>query len=317
MVLITRWFAQHKLDKPVRAAAAVAGTLLVVSVLLPACTPQETADDRLTVAVTLQPQAAFVEAVGGDLVRSVVMVPPGASPHTYEPTPDQMVQLSKARVYVKVGTPVEFELAWMSRLTEMNRDMLVVDCSGGISLIEAGEADQPDSTPPGAAEAHGHAGADPHIWLSVRNAKIMVENICAGLVMVDPANEDYYRANCNRYSDELAQLDEELTERLRPFAGKSFIVFHPSFGYFARDYHLVQVAVEQGGAEPDAQYMMRLIETARANDIRVVFVAPQVSARSAEVIAAEIGGTVVVIDPLARDYIPNMRAIADALLRAL
>ncbi|MBN1152919.1 MAG: zinc ABC transporter substrate-binding protein, partial [Dehalococcoidia bacterium] len=197
---------------------------------------------------------------------------------------------------------------WLGKLIEANREMLVVDCSRGIELI-----DQVDTGDEGHdEEEYSHPGADPHIWLSVRNAKVMVENICDGLVQIDPAGEDYYRENCAAYVEQLTMLDVELTELMRPLAGKEFIVFHPSFGYFARDYNLTQTAVEQGGSEPDAQYLVRLIEKAREAGIRFVFVSPQVSARSAEVIASEIGGEVVVIDPLAKDYIPNMRAIAEA-----
>ena len=263
----------------------------------------------MVVAVTLLPQAAFVEAVAGQQVEVVVMVPPGASPHTYEVTPEQMVALSKARVYAKVGTPVEFELSWMDRLVDANREMLVVDCSRGIEFIEAEEDEHADE----GGEEHTHSGADPHIWLSPRNAQVMVQNICDGLVQVDPANADSYRENCAAYVAELSALDAELAAAFEDLEQPRFIVFHPAFGYLARDYGLTQIAVEQGGSEPDAQYLIRLIEEAKAHGIRVVFAAPQFSTRSAEVVAQGIGGEVVLIDPLAEDYIPNMRAIALAL----
>lgn len=298
-------------------SAALAAVFLLVAMLSAACSPREAEGGRLLVAVTLLPQAGFVEAVGGDLVEVVVMVPPGASPHTYEATPDQMVRLSRASMYAKVGSPVEFELVWLDRLVAANSDMLVVDCSRGVYLIQADEDHEREAEQAHAADdGHSHDGADPHIWLSVRNAIVMVENICAGLAQVDPANEEYYRANCRAYVDELTSLDVDLTGLLRPLDGRPFIVFHPAFGYFARDYNLVQVAVEQGGGEPDARYIVRLIEEARGHNITVIFVAPQVNKRSAEVIAAEIKGTVVLIDPLAREYVPNMRAIAEAMLQA-
>jgi len=288
---------------------------LCFSSLLPACTPYSANTGKLVVAVTLEPQAGFVEAIAGDLVEVVVMVPPGASPHTYEVTPDQMVLLSRSKMYAKVGSGVEFELSWMDRLVAANREMLVVDCSSGIQFIEAdgdaqdeehGDIDTDDGD-------HHHAGADPHIWLSVRNARVMVESICEGLVQVDPANASHYKANCAAYLDDLSLLDEELREVLDGLENRRFIVFHPAFGYFARDYNLIQIAVEQGGNEPDAQYMVRLISEAEEHGIRVVFAAPQLSTRSAEVVAREINGEVVIIDPLARDYIPNMRAIAEAI----
>jgi len=244
----------------------------------------------------------------------VVMVPPGASPHTYEITPDQMVRLSSAKMYARVGPPMEFEVVWMDRLIAANRNMLVVDCSQGIEFIEAAEDTHEDEDEEHEnEEEHVHTGADPHIWLSVRNAQIMVANICAGLSQVDPTNAEHYERNCATYVDSLSQLDRELTESLAGLVNRTFIVYHPAFGYFARDYNLTQIAIEQGGSEPDAQYIVRLIEEAREHDIHVLFVAPQFSTRSAEVVADEIGGDVVIIDPVARDYIPNMRAIAAAL----
>ena len=132
-------------------------------------------------------------------------------------------------------------------------------------------------------------------------------------MQVDPANAAFYQGNCDAYLDALSLLDLELSDALDGLENRRFIVFHPAFGYFARDYNLIQIAVEQGGNEPDAQYMVRLIREAGEHGIRVVFAAPQLGTRSAEVVAREIGGEVVIIDPLARDYIPNMRAIADAI----
>ena len=278
--------------------------------------PQPTDTGRIVVAVTLLPQAEFVEAVGGERVEVLVMVPPGASPHTYEASPQQMVKLSQAKMYAKVGSPVEFELAWMDRLTAVNEEMLVVDCSQGVELIDAVEdVDHGEEQPEGAGDASTHTGVDPHIWLSVRNAQAMVENVRDGLVQIDPSNESYYAQNCAAYVDGLIRLDDELTESLRGLKNRTFLVFHPSFGYFARDYDLDQLSVEQGGSEPDAQYLARLIEEAIDRDIHIVFVAPQVSTRSAEVVAREIGGEVVIIDPLARDYVSNMHAVAEAIGR--
>jgi zinc transport system substrate-binding protein len=281
-------------------------TFLLVALLIPAaagCNQNIETTGKTVVAVTILPQAGFVEAIGGDKVEVVVMVPPGASPHTYEVTPDQMTKLSNAKMYAKVGSPVEFELTWMDKLIAVNKGMLVVDCSRGINLTESQDPDEP--------------GLDPHIWLSVKNAKIMVQNICDGLVQVDTANKAYYEKNCADYLDKLTKLDSELAEDLSGVRNRSFIVFHPAFGYFARDYNLKQIAVEQSGKEPDADYIVRLIEEAKEQDIRVVFVSPQYSTKSAESIAKEIGGKVVIIDPLAKDFFGNLRAIESAMKQAM
>ena len=258
---------------------------------------------KMVVAVTILPQAGFVENIGGDKVEVVVMVPPGASPHTYEVTPDQMTKLSNAKMYAKVGSPVEFELAWMDKLIAVNKSMLVVDCSRGIEFMTSADPDE--------------SGQDPHIWLSVKNARVMVQNICDGLVQVDAANKSYYEENCADYLEKLTELDSELAEDLSGVKNRSFIVFHPAFGYFARDYNLKQIAVEQGGKEPDADYIVRLIEEAKEQGIRVIFVSPQYSTKSAESIAREIGGQVVIIDSLAKDFIGNMRAIESGMKQAM
>jgi zinc transport system substrate-binding protein len=294
-----------KLCLPNKLTSIALVLLLAISLLAltAGCNREAGSTGKTVVAVTILPQAGFVEAIGGDRVEVVVMVPPGASPHTYEVTPDQMAQLSQAKMYAKVGSPVEFELTWMDKLIAVNKNMLVVDCSQGIDLIESQDPDEP--------------GMDPHIWLSVKNVKIMVQNICDGLVQVDASNRAYYEGNCADYLDKLTGLDNELAADLSGVKNRSFIVYHPAFGYFARDYNLTQIGVEQEGKEPDADYVVRLIKEAREQEIRVVFVSPEYSTRSAETIAKEIGGQVVIIDPLSRDFINNMRAIAAAMKQAM
>ncbi len=292
--------------------------LVLVAVLAlssASCTSGETTSASLTVAVTLLPQAGFVKAIGGDRIDVIIMVPPGASPHTYEVTPDQMARLSRAKMYAKVGSPVEFELAWMDKLIAVNSSMLVVDCSKGIQLMEMGE--EPHENEAEDESGHTHAGADPHIWLSVENVKIMVQNICDGLVQVDSSNKSYFEKNCADYLESLTGLDAELASDLENVKNRSFLVFHPSFGYFARDYNLSQIAVEQNGKEPEADYLIRLIKEAREHDIRVVFASPQFSTKSAESVAGEIGGKVVIIDPLAEDFLENMRNIKSAMKQAM
>jgi len=292
--------------------------LLAICLALPllggiSCTKGAAEPAGIVVAVSILPQADFVSAVGGDRVEVVVMVPPGADPHTYEVKPEQMVKLSQARMYAQVGSPLGFELAWLDKLLDANRTMLVVDCSRGIELIEMADEEEPGEV----THEEEHVGLDPHIWLSVKNAEVMVQNICEGLVQIDPTNQTYYEKNRDTYLEELTQLDDDLTEMLAGVTKRSFIVFHPAFGYFARDYGLVQIAVEQGGKEPSADYMVRLIEQAREHDIRVIFVSPEFDTKSAEVIAREIGGRVVIIDPLARDFVSNISAIGSAMREAM
>jgi zinc transport system substrate-binding protein len=309
---------KHAVDKRIVLAAAGVVLLIVLFLVLPLPgTSERTEGDRLVVAVSIVPQAGFVEAVGGDKVEVVVMVPPGASPHTYEVTPDQMVKLSEAKMYAKVGSPMEFELTSLDRLIAANPDMLIVDCSEGIQLLEMDENDDEHDDEQEYDHDHDHTGTDPHIWLSVRNAMKMVQNTCAGLVEVDPANQAHYEQNCAAYLQELEEFDREITDILSGVQNRRFIVFHPAWGYFAHDYDLIQVAVEKGGKEPDIDYRIRLIQEAREHDIRVVFASPQFNTKDAEIIAAAIEGEVVSINPLAKDFLDNMRLVASAMREAM
>jgi zinc transport system substrate-binding protein len=294
-----------KRRSPVKYVLTGLALLMVISLMAAfiACSRQPESAGKTAVAVTILPQAGFVEAIGGDRVEVVVMVPPGANPHTYEVTPDQMTRLSNARMYAKVGSQIEFELAWMDKLIAVNKDMLVVDCSRGINLLASADPDEP--------------GQDPHIWLSVRNAMVMVQNIHDGLVQVDAANKSYYDSNTAAYLQQLTALDADFSRDLADVKNRSFIVYHPAFTYFAHDYNLKQIGVEQGGKEPTADYIERLIGEAEKDNIKVVFVSPEYSTKSAESIAREIGGRVVVIDPLAKDFIGNMRAIESAMKQAM
>lgn len=267
---------------------------------------------KIGVVVSILPQKHFVERIGGDKIQVTVMVPPGASPHTYEPTPAQMKAVSEARLYAKVGSGIDFEKVWMDRVTAANREMMIVDCSEGITLIEAGEHHHEDGY-----EKEKEGGLDPHIWTSVKNAKVMVENICQGLVRVDPGNREYYLKHRDDYLADLEDLEDDLEKTLGGLESGKFMVFHPAWGYLAHDYGLEQISVEQGGKEPSAKELAELIDEAKEENIRVVFASPQLSRDTADSIASGIGGTVVLIDPLAEDYISNMRRVSSQIRGSL
>ncbi|MGP8321292.1 MAG: metal ABC transporter solute-binding protein, Zn/Mn family [Methanosarcinaceae archaeon] len=244
-------------------------------------------DDKLVILVSILPQADFVGHVGGDKVDVIVMIPPGANPATYEPTASQLRSASNAAMYLKVGSGLPFEEVWLDNICSANPDVLIVDTSEGVDLISG----------------------DPHIWLSPRSVVIQVENIYNGLVQVDTANREYYYQNKENYIHDLKILDNDINESLYGFDNRIFMVFHPSWGYFARDYNLTMIAVEIEGKEPSAGDMTHLIETAKENNITMIFVQPQFSTKSAKVIANEIGGSVVTVDPLPQEYITNLRIV--------
>jgi len=282
-------------------------TLFIILIFTTGCPQQEKKSDKINVVVSIMPLAEFAEKVGRDKASVSVMVPPGASPHTYEPTPGQLVKLSKAKLYVKVGSPIEFELVWLDKILSANKDIFVVDASYGIEFMNVVYKHNHEQN------EHHYIGDDPHIWLSPKNAKIMVENIYNGFVSIDPDNKEYYLENKRSYLRELDELDLEIEILLADKINRRFMVYHPSWAYFARDYNLEQIPIEKGGKEPTARSIQFLIEQARIQNIRVIFASPQFNTESAEVIAREIKGQVVLIDPLQKDYITNMKKIARVL----
>jgi len=283
--------------------AVITALLLMMVVLLVGCnagkqTSQPVTDNKskqkLIVFVSILPQADFVRQLGGDRVEVSVMMPPGANEHNYEPDTGQLKALSQADLYVKVGH-LPFEDAWMERFISTNRDMLVADSSQSIEMIEH----------------------NPHIWLSPRLVKIQAETISAALVQLDPENKDYYLQQKQVFLKELDKLDQEITATLSGVKDKSFLVYHPAWGYFARDYGLQEVAIEEHGKEPGAREMSRIIDYAKKNQIKTIFDSSQHSTHSADAIAAELGARVVLLDPLAADYMDNIRKVAKTMAEEL
>lgn len=249
------------------------------------------------VFVSVPPQKYFVERIGGNRVKVSVLVPAGADPHTFEPKPATMVELSGAGAWFTIGIPFEENLK--PRLSAANDELPVIRTEEGIRRSD-----------------HGHDGVDPHIWLSPRLVKVQAENILQGLIRIDPAGEKVYRANARRFKAELDALDRELRTLFAGVRDKSFLVFHPSWGYLAADYGLVQVAIEVEGKEPKGADLARITRLAREKRIRVVFVEPQFSSRSARTIAESIGAKLVMADPLAANWADNLRHAARAFRQA-
>jgi zinc transport system substrate-binding protein len=260
--------------------------------------------EKINIVVSILPLAEFAEKIGGERVQVSVMVPPGATPHTYEPTPSQLVDVAKAKMYVKVGSPIDFEITWFDKIHSMNTSMVICDASQGLELVQ----DIDDSN---------HETYDPHVWLSVKNAKIMVKNIYTCLCAIDSTNTAYYAKNLEKYLSELGSLDSETAQLVSAKSNRQFIVFHPAWTYFARDYNLIQIPIEVQGKQPTAKSIQHLIEYARKNNIKIIFTSPQFSTESVKVIAREIGGRVIFIDPLEKNFVSNMRTVAQALSEAL
>ncbi len=299
-------------------------TAILLTVILIGCSRMSNegpGDGRIKVAVSILPQVEFTEKVGGDKVDVTVMIPPGASPHTYELTPGQLEEVSKAEMYAKVGSGIEFELEWMDKIIELNKKMLVVDCARGVKFIASDHKYDEPFIYYEYNEINGikdsFRGVDPHIWLSPANAKIMSENIYEGLVKIEPQNREYYRKNLDSFIAELDKLDKEISRMFEGKKNKIIMVYHPNWTYFASDYGIEQIPIEEEGKEPTAEVMKNLIDQAVKYNIKVIFASPQFSTRSAETLAREIGGSVILVSPLEKNYIENMRKTAEAFAESM
>jgi zinc transport system substrate-binding protein len=295
-------------------------SLVVLIVLVSSCikTVADTPPGKIRIITSIIPTADFAERIAGEEAEVFSLIPPGASPHSYEPTPGQLERVSTADLFVKVGSGIEFEMEWVDKIIVMNEEMLVVDCSSNIDLIDIIESDHGVSDNGDEQEPdHEHTRTDPHIWLSPVNVKTMSHNIYEGLIRIDPANKEYYYDNITDFRNELDMLDRRIRNILSGSAVRKILVFHPAWTYFAAEYGLEQITVEEGGKEPTLKSMEALITQAKDLNIKVIFASPEFDTKSAEVIASEIGGEVVLISPLPREYISDMEKIATAFENSL
>ncbi len=268
--------------------------------------------EKINVFVSILPQVFFAERVGGSHVDVNVMVGPGQNPATYEPTPKQMTFLSKAKVYFRIGVP--FENAWINRLAKINPRMKIADLRQGIELLPMRTHYQHS---PEDEHGHHHGNKDPHIWLNPQLAKTFSKTICDTLKSIDPAHKEDYQDNLNRLVQDLDKLDREISEQFKKINKREFLVFHPAWGYFAEAYDLEQIPVELEGKEPTAKQLTELIQRIKSTQIKVIFVQEQFSRASAQAIARAIAGQVIAVDPLAKDYLKNMKYIAQKFSEAM
>jgi len=279
---------------------------------------------KMPVFVSVLPQQYFVEQIGGAYVDVQVMVLPGASPTTYEPKARQMAAIAKAKIYFSIGVP--FETVWLKRIVASNKSLRMVPMDRGIQKMAMashhthGETEQPGGEQTRLhddGDAMHHGSLDPHIWLSPPLVILQARTVLAALQEMDPDNASVYEGNFQRFIVQVMELDQELRRLLEPHRGKRFMVFHPAWGYFADTYHLEQIPVELEGKAPKPAQLKALITQARNQHIAVLFLQPQVSSKIARQVAKEIGAQVAWADPLALDWMGNLRNVAGKFRQAM
>lgn len=257
---------------------------------------------QVNAVVTIVPQQTFLEKIGGDLVNIEVMVKPGSDPHSYEPKPSQMKAISKADLYFAMG--IEFEHAWLPKFNAQNQSMRIVFTQRGVDFIKLEKRIYHGD--------HYHEGVDNHIWTSPRIVKIMTKNMVKALIRKDPKNKDIYAENLKKFHAEIDLLDSRLRQIFDPLPENTkFMIFHPAFEYFARDYGLKQIAIEYEGKEPKPKMLANIIKEAKKDGIKTIITSPEFSDKSAKTIAKEIGGSVVKLSPLAKNWSENLIRMAE------
>lgn len=272
--------------------------ILTTTVGLTGCSrTSSTEEEGLTVAVTIIPQETFVKAVAGDLVKVVTMVPPGKSPESYAPTPREMEQFSSASIYFTIGISTE-DTNILPRTHDINKNLKIVSLADEVRKEYADREFAPGSR-------------DEHIWLSPKRAVVMIRAIASELSAIDPKNKDIYQKNALDYISELEKLDSEIQASLKDMSSRTFIVYHPAFGYFADDYGLNMLSLEEEGKEATARDLQDIIDIAKKENIKVIFYQAETDSKKSRAFAEEVGGRAKMIQPLAADYIENLRKTAN------
>lgn len=274
------------------------------------CHPGEALNKKTIISVSILPQKYFIEKLAGDNVDINVLIPPGASPATYEPTLTQLTKLVQSNVYMKIGY-IGFELSWMDRILSVNPDMKIIDLSSGIETILQ------ESNTQEKHHGHAHGGVDPHIWMSAVNAKIIAENIYQELILLLPHKKDSLKIRYMKLEEELDSLHLLLSNGLKELNQRSFLIYHPALTYFARDYGLYQYALEIEGKTPSPAHLKKIIDLGREKNINSIFIQTQFDRRNAEILAAEINAEIIPFDPLDEEWDKQMLYIAKQFNRSL
>ena len=259
----------------------------------------DSSDESLVIVTTIMPLQAFVDYICADTVQTRVLLPPGSDPHTYEPSPRDLMQIEDADVFVMIGVGMPFEMKIASQIQNANKHLSIINTSQAVSLLQEGD---------------GH-GVDPHIWLSPNTAQVIVDMIADELSALSPAYAMQYHERAAAFRKEMQDLDAEFSELLSHNDTTMFLVSHPSWGYVADAYGLTQIAIYEHGKDPSPKTLQALIDTAQSESLSVIIADPLENQNAAEVIADAISGEVIVISPLAYEYTQNMRRFLYAITK--
>ena len=263
-------------------------------------------DQKKKLSVSIPPQKYFIEQIAGDKFQINVMIPAGANPITYDPSPGKMKEVTNSIAYIKLGH-LAFEKIWMDKFTSANPDMKIIDQSKYTELIRADRE----------VDHHNHdhgSGVDPHVWTSPRAVKKQVKAIKEGLTEIDPGHESFYTENYRNFLNNIDTLDSYVESRLEDVKNESFMIFHPALSYYARDYGLNQISIEFEGKEPTPSKLKEIVDLAKREQIKTVFIQKQFNIDNAKTVAEEIGADIEVINPLGSNWKETIKDITEKIL---
>ena len=271
------------------------------------------------IIVSILPQKYIVQRIVGKKFSIQVLIPAGYNPVTHKLTSRQMKAISHAKIYFRIGH-IPFEKTSIKRICSLNPRMKVIDTSKGVKLIRGHQCSEHDHD-------HGHKceheeaesgeGIDPHIWLSPKAMLIQAKHVLKTVVQLDPKNKEFYQKNYKSLVQDIQNLENKIRNILQGAKQKKIMVFHPAWGYFARDYQLEQIALEVEGKKPSAADFKRIIDRAKRENIKVLFLQRQFDQKHAKTLVNNFGGQVVYLDPLAENWLENMEKIARTFKKVL
>lgn len=265
-------------------------------------TNETKANDKLTVAVSIPPEEAFVKAVAGNLVNVVTLIPPGKSPENTQPTPQTLQKFSNAKLYFTIGVPSEKE-SILPKAKSINKNIKIVNLFDETEKIYK-------------PRKFGNS-IDPHIWLSPKRTEVIIQSIKNSLCSLDPKNKEIYEENCVNYINKLKTLDINIKNKFKNKKNKSFIVYHPAFGYFADDYGLNMIALEKEGKDASPQDLQNLIDIAKKQNLNTIFYEEEVDSKQSRAFAESINGKAQKLSPLSQEYITNMQTMTNDIAKTL
>lgn len=280
--------------------------IILLTIGVSACAPSRQTDEKTTLTVSIEPLRYFTEAIAGDRFKVVSMVPEGNSPETYDPTPQQLVAQAKSKAFLRIGY-IGFEQTWLKKLQDNAPGQPFYDLSKGVALMAGSCSHEEDN-----AHNHAHEGVEPHIWNSVKNARIIANNIFQALSEIDNEQTPYYQHRLDSLLQVIDNTGKEM-DTLMENADRTFLIYHPALTYFARDYGLNQISIEADGKEPSPAHLKELIQLCREEQPKIIFVQKEFDTRNAEIIARELQVNVIPINPLSYHWNEEMINIAKAL----